>query len=105
LTRPLAFDTGPLSAFAREQRLALLEHRYADRAVWTSGVRAEIARGLSTTPQLRTVLEAHWLGDPVRITDPAGPQEIERVRWALGGTTAYPPRHLGEAETIVLTRS
>jgi len=98
------FDSSPLSAFARAGRLDLLAGRYADRAMWTVEVRAEIARGSKAYPPLRGVLAARWLGDPVRLTDPADLQEIQRIRWALGGKSSRPRQHLGEASTIVLAR-
>jgi predicted nucleic acid-binding protein len=50
------------------------------------------------------VLDAEWLGDPDRLTDPVDLAEIQRIRWALGGRFSQPLRHLGEASTIVLAR-
>ncbi len=100
----LIFDSSPLSAFARAGRLDLLAGRYADRAMWTVEVRAEIERGSKAYPPLRGVLDAQWLGEPVRLTGPADLQEIERIRWALGGRSSRPRQHLGEASTIVLAR-
>lgn len=104
MTARLVFDTGPLSAFTREGRLDILQHRYTGRAVWTVEVRAELSRGVARVSELQDVLDADWLGEPVRMTDPAELQEVERVRWALGGTPSQPLRHLGEAATIVLAR-
>lgn len=98
------FDSSPLSAFARAGGLDLLARRYAGRAIWTVEVRVEIERGLGAHPELWAVLDAEWLGEPVRLTDPAELHEIERIRWALGGRPFQPLQHLGEASTMVLAR-
>jgi predicted nucleic acid-binding protein len=95
------FDASPLSAFARTGRLDLLERRYQQAAVWTVEVQDEIRRGMDRHPDLRSVLHAPWLGEPVRMTDPAELRKIEETRWALGGTPDTPERHRGEAATIV----
>ncbi len=95
------FDTSPLSAFARVERLDILEVRFGSDARWTVEVRDEIRRGVARHRQLREVLRADWLGDPIRLTDPEDLAAIERTRWALGGTDARPERHRGEAATIV----
>jgi predicted nucleic acid-binding protein len=104
LTDRFVFDAGPLLAFARVRRLDLLEARYAGRALWTVEVRDEIQRALASIPPLGGILRADWLGEPVRMTDPADLVEIERLRRALGGTAEQPLRHLGEAATLVLAR-
>lgn len=95
------FDTSPLSAFARAGRLDLLEARFGDTARWTLEVQDEIRQGVSAHPHLDDVLGAEWLGEPIRLTEPSDLVEIERLRWALGGTDARPERHRGEAATIV----
>lgn len=102
MSQQYVFDTGPLSAFARAGRLDLLETRYSGKGAWTVEARDEIRRGLSLYAELQVVLEASWLGQPIRLTDPEHLQEIERVRWALGGTPKQPERHRGEAATIVV---
>jgi predicted nucleic acid-binding protein len=96
------FDAGPLAAFARCRRLDLLERRYRGRAKWTTEVRHELTQGISRHPSLRDAVDADWLGEPARLTLPAELIEVERVRWALGGTSSNPRRHLGEAATIAL---
>lgn len=98
------FDAGPLSAFARVGRLDLLAARYTGKALWTLEVRDEIERGAARFPALGEIPRAGWLGDPVRMTDPADLLEIEHLRRALGGTAEQPLRHLGEAATLVLAR-
>jgi len=98
------FDAGPLSAFARADRLDILEGRYLGRAEWTIEVRAEVQRGVAQYPELQSILDAAWLGEPIRLTDPADLREIEAVRWALGGTPERTERHRGEAATIVLAK-
>lgn len=82
----------------------LLQERYAGRAAWALEVRAEIEQGLASVPELQALLDANWLGEPIRSSDPADLREIERVRWALGGTASQPLRHRGEAATIVVAR-
>jgi predicted nucleic acid-binding protein len=104
LSERFVLDTGPLSAFARVGRLDLLERRYAGRALWALEVRDEIARGVTRYPSLGQILDASWLGPPIRMTDPQVLAEIERLRWALGGPENKPDRHRGEAATIVLAR-
>lgn len=64
-------------------------------------VQDEIRRGDTSHPLLGELLRAEWLGDPIRMTEPAELMAIERIRWALGGTDARPDRHRGEAATIV----
>lgn len=98
------FDTSPLSAFARVGRLDVVEARFGDEARWTVEVQDEIRRGVDRHPHLADLLRAEWLGEPVRLTEPTDLVEIERVRWALGGTDARPERHRGEAATIVAAR-
>lgn len=95
------FDSSPLSAFARVERLDVLETRVGDVAGWTVEVRDEIRRGIRSQPQLADVLNAEWLGEPMRLTDPADLASIERTRSALGGIDSRPERHRGEAATIV----
>lgn len=97
----LVFDTSPLSAFARVERLDVLATRFGESARWTVEVREEIRRGVGGHPTLADVVSAPWLGDPIRLTDPADLTALERIRWALGGTDARPDRHRGEAATIV----
>jgi predicted nucleic acid-binding protein len=104
LSGRFVFDTGPLSAFARVGRLDVLAARYWGRALWAVEVREEIRRGAVRFPWLDEILSAGWLADAVRMTDPADLLEIERLRRALGGRGEQPPRHLGEAATLVLAR-
>lgn len=98
------FDTSPLSAFARVGRLDVLETRFGDAARWTLEVQHEIRRGVAAHPYLDDVVGAEWLGEPIRLTDPGDLAEIERLRWALGGTDARPERHRGEAATMVASQ-
>ncbi|WP_322751250.1 MULTISPECIES: hypothetical protein [unclassified Frankia] len=50
-------------------------------------------------------LENGWLGAPFRL-DEAGDEKVDLIRRGLGGRSAEPLRHLGEAESIrVLERT
>lgn len=59
----LVFDTGPLSCFARADRLdALSDIVSASHCVATDEVRMEIEKGVAEHPSLQAVLDAEWLG-------------------------------------------
>ncbi len=46
-------------------------------------------------------LENGWLGSPLRLDKP-GDEDVDLIRRGLGGRSAEPLRHLGEAESIRL---
>lgn len=98
----LVFDTGPLSAFAVIQRLDLLEERYSGEATWAVEVWNEIDRGTSKLPELNAVLEATWLSEPIRLSEPDDLALMELLRWALGGSRSDFLIHRGEAATITI---
>lgn len=59
---PYVFDAGPLSHFARATWLGLLRaYSKESGAVLPSPVRQEIADGVESHPELRQILDAHWL--------------------------------------------
>ncbi|MFD0782794.1 hypothetical protein ACFQZ8_02465 [Micromonospora azadirachtae] len=96
------FDTCTLWNFAVVDRLDLLEIRYGWRARWTETISFEIGEGYRCgEPRLRRVQEALWLGDPVEVDgDRRALREIDLIRQAMGGTSADPLKHLGEAEVL-----
>lgn len=95
------FDTCTLSNFAAVNRLDLLEARYDYRARWTETVRREVKKGVPSCPYLQQILEARWLGAPLEVEGvPAALIEIDNIRRGLGGISATPLQHLGEAEII-----
>jgi hypothetical protein len=97
----IIFDTCTLSNFSAVGRLDLLEGRYGYRARWTETIQIEISRGRKNHAHLQDVLDAAWLGEPIEIdADTAALREIDIVRRALGGSSAEPLQHLGEAEAI-----
>jgi len=97
----IVFDASPLASFAVVGRLDLLESRYADGALWTVEVRDEIERGVPSNGELRDVLTAAWLGQPIRLDSLDVLLRIERLRFRLGGNGRSVRRHRGEAATIV----
>lgn len=90
------FDTSVLRSFAVVGRLDLLETRYSGRARMTVEVRAEIALSTGYEPSLNAVLAAPWLLPAI---SSSAVDEIERMRWMLGGRS-HDRRHLGEAGSI-----
>ena len=67
LTATLIFDAGPLSCFARAERMDALRDIASDaRCVVTDVVLQEIERGVPAYPELQAVLDADWL-DHVRL--------------------------------------
>lgn len=86
--------------FATVERLDLLADLYGEGCAWTEAVALEIRRGAKDRPHLRSLVGATWLGTPVGSEDPLATAEIFRIRRALGGSTAEPNQHLGEAESI-----
>lgn len=98
----LVFDTGPLSAFALVERLDLLETRYSGNVTWAIEVRDEIQRGTADLAELAAVLNAAWLGDPIRLSDPEDLALLELFRWALGGSRHDFLSHRGEAATVAI---
>ncbi|MCY4068925.1 MAG: hypothetical protein OXE79_07450 [Acidimicrobiaceae bacterium] len=66
----LVFDTGPLSHFARSQRLDALRAVVADRAaVIPEAVVDELKRGAHQHPDIGVVLEADWIEHRLIQTD------------------------------------
>ena len=95
------FDTCTLWNFAAVGRLDLLEERYGHRARWTETVQWEVRRSTPSTPYLKAVLDAAWLGAPVEVGgSPAALTEIDNIRRGLGALPGSPTKHLGEAEII-----
>jgi hypothetical protein len=96
------FDTCTLWNFAAVDRLDLLEQRYGHRARWTETVQWEVRRSASSTPCLRAVLAASWLGTPVEIGgDPAAGFFLTDDRPALDfarrrGVSGFDTRHIME---------
>jgi hypothetical protein len=96
------FDACTLQNFAVVDALWVLKCRYGGRAGWTEGVRHEIRRGLRTEPLLQRVLDLEngWLGNPLCLDEPGDYEDVDLIRRGLGGTSAEPLKHLGEAESI-----
>ena len=58
-------------------------------------------------PGLRPLIEDRWLGEAIELDSASDLDEVDRLRTALGGTSARPLEHLGEAESIcaILSRT
>lgn len=95
------FDACTLRNFAVVGRLDLLEKQFSGRAAWTDGTEIEIRRSAQHSPQVQSLLGAHWLGSPVVVGElPPAAQQVDRLRRAIGGGVARPLEHLGEAQAI-----
>jgi hypothetical protein len=70
-------------------------------------VEQETQRFVRTMPWLRPLIEDKWLGEAIELNSVPDQVEVDRLRTALGGTSAQPLQHLGEAESIraILSRS
>jgi len=95
-------DACTLVNFAVVDALWILERRYGGQARWTESVRHEIRRGRRAEPTLQRVLdlENSWLGGPIRLDQSGDEVAVDLIRRGLGGTSAEPMSHLGEAESI-----
>lgn len=99
------FDGCTLENFAIVNRLDLLDSRYGHRAAWTYTIKKEVTRGLKNAPHLQSILDAHWLGQPLDIGTTAEMSDIFDLCRRIGKlpSDSTPTReNLGEAEVIFL---
>lgn len=96
-------DNTVLCNFATVDRLPLLEKVLDGRGRWTQAVAYEAEQSSAYHPNLRSIADTGWLGEPIELASAAEVAEVDRVRRAVfGGLPSEPTRHLGEAETCVL---
>jgi predicted nucleic acid-binding protein len=92
----LVFDSSVLCAFARAEKLAVLEALTGrHRRVVTRAVLDELERGLDKHPQLARALEARWI-EPVRSDSLEVLVSFAWYKHRLGDG----PRDIGEALTL-----
>jgi predicted nucleic acid-binding protein len=96
----LVADTCTLINFAVVYEMDLLEATLRGRSAWTQAVHAETSTFLQRMPVLKPLIEDRWLGEPIELDTEQDYREVHRLRARLGGTTAQPRKHLGEAESI-----
>ncbi|GII94658.1 hypothetical protein [Sinosporangium siamense] len=99
-------DNTVLCNFATVSRLPLLEQVLRGRGRWVEAIALEAEKSSRYLPQLTTLAQAGWLGDPIEIDDPDEIDRVERIRRAVfGGLREEPLKHLGEAQTchVILT--
>lgn len=93
-------DTCSLVNFAAVNRMDVVEAALRRRARWTQAVEHEVRCMANRYPPLTTMLTDKWFGNAIELDTDADYEEVNRIRMALGGVTANPLRHLGEAESI-----
>ena len=92
-----AFDTGPLSCFARAGRLEALRAICGDaRCIVENAVREELRRGADAYPSLLDVLHADWL-EGVELHNLAEMAAFAEYTRVLGSRRG---RDVGEAATL-----
>jgi predicted nucleic acid-binding protein len=96
----LVADTCVLISFATVHEMELLEATLRDRSHYTQAVEQELRKSTDYLPQLRPLVQGRWLGEAIELDTREDEVEVDRLRTALGGTSARPLQHLGEAESI-----
>ncbi|MFT3860589.1 hypothetical protein [Micropruina sp.] len=98
-------DNTVLCNFAAVYRLDLLRDWLRGRGRWCEAVAHEASNSACVLPQLATIAADGWLGDPIEISDREA-VSVERIRRVvMGGHSAKPLQHLGEAQTCHVIRT
>jgi hypothetical protein len=95
-------DACSIFNFAAINRMSLFEVAMRGRGQWTQAVEGEVRRsslGRWYQP-LKALLDGRWLGEAIELDSDEDREAIQNIRAALGGVSAEPLKHLGEAETI-----
>ncbi|MDP4502622.1 hypothetical protein [Nonomuraea turcica] len=93
-------DNTVLCNFAAVSRLRLLEETLRGRGRWVEAIEAEASKSKAVFPELNTIAQDGWLGEPIEITNLNESRQVEQVRRAVfGGSFHRPTQHLGEAQT------
>lgn len=96
-------DNTVLCNFAAVHRLDLLKAFLRGRGRWTEAVAHEARQSARHLPDLGTVDDDGWLGQPIEVDDPVMVAKVEHLRRdVFGGSSAEPLKHLGEAQTCYL---
>lgn len=99
-------DNTVLCNFACVNRVDLLGDHLRGRGKWVEAVAAEAVASAGHLPDLRRLIDAGWLGEPIEITGEADMRAVDRLRIdVFGGTRARPLQHLGEAQSCFLLTS
>lgn len=94
-----------LCNFGAVRRLDLLRSIVAGRGRWTEAVQYEVSQSSAYVPDLRSITDEGWLGEPLEVTGEEA-AKVERIRVArFGGDELRPTRHLGEAQTCHVIRT
>jgi len=100
-------DNTVLCNFAAVSRLRLLRDILRGRGRWTEAICNEARASADYYPDLASISEEGWLGEPIVIDDPEEIELLERIRRSVfGGSPRKPTQHLGEAQTchVILRR-
>lgn len=96
-------DNSAIVSFSKANQLAVLEAYLGGKGKVVEAVSAEIKSSVAHTPNLWTLDQQVWFGDPIEISGKDKVQRIEGIRVAVfGGTKAKPREHLGESQTLFL---
>ena len=98
-------DNTVLCNFAAVSRLDLLKNWLRGRGRWCEAVAREAAQSSAHLPDLVSVADEGWLGDPIEV-DGAVASQVERIRRTVfGGDSTRMTQHLGEAQTCHVLRT
>lgn len=96
-------DNTVMCNFACIGRVDLLAAHLRGRGRWVEAVAAEAEASAGHLPDLRRLVNAGWLGEPIEIIEEPHVRAVERLRIdVFGGTRARPLQHLGEAQSCFL---
>jgi len=96
-------DNTVLCKFAAVHRLDLLKVFLRGRGRWTEAAAHEGRRYARYLPDLGTVEDEGWLGQPIEVDNPAMVAKVEHLRRdVFGGSSVEPLKHLGEPQTCYL---
>jgi len=93
-------DNTVLCNFAAVSRLRLLKEILRGRGRWVEAIYSEASNSAKVYPDLESIAQEGWLGEPITIDDEEDIKLVERIRRAVfGGSAQRPTQHLGEAQT------
>lgn len=93
-------DNTVLCNFAVVDGIHVLGQILDSRGRWTTQVEHEARMSARHIGNLRKLIDAGYLGEPIAMTDEAEIRTIDAVRRAVfGGAENRPSQHLGEAQT------